>query len=249
MASLADYLGGLMTKLFGSETSSYSKNPSTGTFDAAQHTVPGLLNKAPKLSIPKVSAAGPVQTPIPAMQPAPQSQSMAPLSLDSSVFSPGVSTESARPIIERILSSYLPRTPDVPPGYRSPMLDQTDLLASLSGQYGLDPRLLSLLGISETQGLRPAASGTAMNNPFNVMEPGTQNLHQYPSVEEAIKQYAAGIAGPSSDPSGQGLERYLNFGGLGPQSTLRDFIMTQNPSDNPDQQMNTILQIAQQLGL
>jgi len=240
VADLGDYLGRIMTKLFGSSNSSWQKNPTTGQWDASMNNTPGILNTPPKINVPQ-----PTATP----SPTPTAQPSSPLSLQTPVFPQGgVATESARPQVERILSSYVPKTPDVPQGYKSPLLDYTDLLASLAGQYGLDPRLLPLLAISETQGMRPAASGTARNNPFNTMEPGTQNLIQYPSIEEALRQYAAGVAGPETDPTGQGLDRYLMFRALNPQSTLQDFVNIQNPIDNPDQQLSTIMQIASQYG-
>jgi len=173
-----------------------------------------------------------------------------PITSQTPVFNPQVSTESARPIIKQIIEGYQPKTPDITPDWKSPLVDYIDLLASLSGQYGLDPRLLPGLAIGETQLMRPGASGTLANNPYNVMQPGTQTLHQYPSIDEALRQYAAGIAGPTSDPSGQGLERYGQFSEVNPQTTLEQFISGyHNPSDNPQQQIQLLLNVLGQLGL
>lgn len=196
-------------------------------------------------SDPSAQAAEPTSAPTPA--PSPTSESF---SRQSKAFKKGGSKEESRRIAEQILKSYVPKTEDVPKGFTSPLLGQVDVLAEEATKYGLDPRLLPLLAISETQAMRPAASGTRANNPFNTMYPGTQKLYPYPTIEEAIRQYAAGIAGPRSDPSGRGYERYTQFQNLPQDVTIEDFISKyQNPVDDPTGQLNTLIAIARQLGL
>lgn len=155
-----------------------------------------------------------------------------------------VSTESAKPVINDILSKYAQQS-----GYTSPLSDHVNTLASVSGQYGIDPRILILASFAESGGLKPGARGVSYNNPWSTMEPGTQNLHQYPDLDTAIRYYAAGIGGPLDQPAGGGRGRYTNFRSLGPQSTLSDYIHTQNPSDNPKHELQVMLALAQQLGL
>lgn len=177
----------------------------------------------------------PTATPMPTPTPTPTMGG----SILGAKYRPGnVDEEQARPIIQKIITGYQPKTPDVPQGWRSPMVDHIDLLTKISAKYGLDPRLLALLAISETQLLRPQASGTAANNPFNVMEPGTQTLHKYGSVPEAIEKYGSGVSG-----------RYRMFNRLPPDATFKDFIMTQNPEDNPQMQLDNLVQLAKQLGV
>lgn len=152
----------------------------------------------------------------------------------------GVTYENALPVVNKIITNYQPKTSDVPPGWITPLKNHINLLAQVSAQYGLDPRLLPLLAIAETQNLRPLASGTSKNNPFNTMGPGTQNLFPYPNIETAIKQYASGVGQP----------RYSSFKQkLKPESTFRDFINIQNPSDNPEQEQRVFSDVANQLGI
>ena len=91
--------------------------------------------------------------------------------------------------------------------------------------------------------------GEAKNNPYSTMIPGTQDLAQYPNVPEAINQFAAGVGGPDVDPSSRGLERYLQYKKLNPKSTIEDFIKVHNPTDNPQGEINLLLQLAQELGV
>ncbi len=146
-----------------------------------------------------------------------------------------VSTESARPIVQKILQNYVPSGAPTP--YQSPLLKELDTLSSVIGEYGLDPRLLPLLAISETGALRPDTRnrGYMANNPFAVVNPGSnpQTLFPYESVERAIRRYP---------------EQYL-FKRLPPNPTLQDFIGSQNPIDNPTGQLKLILQLARELGV
>lgn len=63
---LSDYLGSLMTRLFGSKNSLYQKDPSSGTFVAVEQGNTGIP-KAPNISIPK-PAPTPQPTPAPLQQ-------------------------------------------------------------------------------------------------------------------------------------------------------------------------------------
>lgn len=193
---------------------------------------PETLAEAKGFLTPLSFGTSPSPTPVPQL---PQNILSAPVKPTE-----GVTQDQALPIIQKIVSGYMPKTPDVPQGWQSPMNDYINLLADLSAQYGLDPRLLPLLAISETQNLRPQASGTTYNNPFNVMEPGTQQLHMYPDIETGIRQYASGVGEP----------RYSAFKErLKPNSTFEDFVKIQNPVDNPQQQLDLLLQLAEQLGV
>jgi hypothetical protein len=210
---------------------------SPGPIGKAVNYVGNLLPRKTPSTLDEIKTQVTQQTP--ELQLAP---SQAPQNILDSLVKPsqGVKYEDALPVVQKIIGNYIPKTPDVPQGWKSPLSQHTDLIARQSAQYGLDPRLLPLLAIAETQGLRPQASGTSRNNPFNTMQPGTQDLFPYPDIETAIRQYASGIGEP----------RYSAFKEkMNPNTTFRDFIGIQNPSDNPEQEMQVLLDLASQLGI
>lgn len=211
---------------------------------------PKAQPKPSSLTAPKPSRPQATKAPVAQAAPSRQvqgSQALPPIHPNLSVFASKVATPEAQMIARDILTRYKPS--GVAPDYQSPLLPVADLIGSESAAYGIDPRLLPLLAFAESGGLRAGVSSVKKNNPWNVMRPGTQDLHQYPDLEEATRQYASGIGGPLSDPSGKGLERYSNFQKMGNKSTLKDFIHTQNPTDNPERELDVILQLAKQLGV
>lgn len=239
-------LSDMVNKIFGSKVYSYGPG-------GDQTYGSGGIGQTLSDFIGKSGAPSGVTTPPPSPVPSPPENkpiALAPLQRNTPIFNPQTSTESAQPVVQQLVGQYVPKTPDVPTGWRSPINDYVGLLSSLTGQYGLDPRILPLLGIIETQLLRPGASGTPANNLFNTMEPGTQTPHQYPDIGEGLRQYVAGLAGPTTDPTGQGLERYKQFQGVGPNTTLEELISQyQNPVDDPSGEIDRIIELARQFGL
>jgi hypothetical protein len=164
---------------------------------------------------------------------------------DMKIFNPNVSTESAAPVIRRILESYKPK--DAPQGWKSPLLGYVEKMATIAGKYKIDPRLLAYIPLAESGGLKPGSISLLRNNAYNAM--GENGPHQYANVGQSIENYGAGIAGPvAANPAQRvpGVNRWTGMAKLGPQNTLRQFVQMHNPEDNPDQQLQLLLQLAQQ---
>lgn len=154
-----------------------------------------------------------------------------------------VATESAKRYIEDILTSYIPKTPDVPRGWRSPLLDYTQDMAESAYANKLHPALAPLMYIAETQAMRPAASGTQVQNPANIMEPGTQNLYDYRNnggLQRAVRRWPENVAKNWQNP---------NITKWRTNPTLESFVNAYNPTDNPRQEFNTIMQLIKSLNL
>jgi hypothetical protein len=152
-----------------------------------------------------------------------------------------IATQSAKNFIDRVLNDYQPKTKDVYPGWKSPLLNQSQAMAEESYNNKMHPALPVLMAIAETQAMRPEASGTAKNNPYNIMNPGTQNLYDYGNnLERAVRRWPTNIA-----------QRWTNnnMAEWRKNPTLENFVYAYNPNDNPNQELNTIMQLIQQLGI
>lgn len=154
-----------------------------------------------------------------------------------------VATESSKRYIDELLTNYVPKTPDVPKGWRSPLLDYTQDMAESAYANKLHPALAPLFYIAETQAMRPAASGTQVQNPANVMDPGTQNLYDYRNnggLQNAVRRWPENIVKNWKNP---------NITKWRENPTLEGFVNAYNPVDNPQQEFDTIMQLIKSLGL
>jgi len=152
-----------------------------------------------------------------------------------------VATESAKKMIEDVLTQYIPKTQDVPRDWKTPLLAYADQMARQAYENKLNPLLQPLLAIAETQAMRPMASGTQMLNPYNVMVPGTQQLFDYRpmGLGYALERFPQNI---TRNWRGEGWQQFRK------NPTLENLVYAQNPQDNPEMQIENIIRIARQLG-
>lgn len=171
-------------------------------------------------------------------------QDVPPVNLQTNmILNNPVPVDVAKAYIQKILQNYRPATPDVTPGWQTPLMDPkyVQQMANLSYQYKLHPALQPLLAIAETQLLRPAASGTPVQNPYNVRIDNQEfDYRPYGGLEYALNKFPANI---TQNWNGQG---WVNFR---QNPTLLNFIHAHNPVDNPQQEIDTILSLAKQLNL
>ena len=156
-----------------------------------------------------------------------------------------IATASAKRYLDNIYQKYIPRTPDVPDPkkWRSPISDYTQDMAESTYTSKLHPALSALMSIAETQAMRPAASGTAKKNPYNIMNPGTQTLYDYTNnsgIGRAVRRFPENI---TKNWQNSNIVKWRQ------DPTLRNFIYAFNPSDNPQGELETIIKLINDLGL
>lgn len=198
---------------------------------------PPVNAMARPMASPSVSPTS-TPTPLPPVADIPKLNETALMMLQSPI-----ATESSKKYIENILNAYKPKTPDIPVGWKSPLLNQTQAMAEATYANKLHPALPVLMAIAETQAMRPLASGTKKLNPYNIMNPGTQDLYDYNvngGLQRAVTRWPQNIASNWTN---------ANITEWRKNPTLRDFVYAYNPTDNPKGELDTIMQLVKQLGL
>lgn len=233
----------IFDKVFGTKLSPQVQSAK----DKVNSVTKNMYIKGPGFSIgsPPVNAVAPpmvsptsTPTPLPPVADIPKLNETALMMLQSPV-----ATESSKKYIENILNAYKPKTKDVPIDWKSPLLNQTQAMAEASYANKLHPALGVLMAIAETQAMRPLASGTKKNNPYNVMNPGTQDLYDYNingGLQRAVTRWPENIAKNWQNENITNWRKNPN---------LRDFVYAYNPNDNPKGELDTIMQLIKQLGL
>jgi hypothetical protein len=154
-----------------------------------------------------------------------------------------IATDSAKQYLDKIFGSYQAKTPDVPAGWKSPLLGYTQQMAESVYTNKVHPALSALMAIAETQGLRPLASGTSKQNPYNVMNPGTQNLYDYSvngGLGRAVQRFPENVSTNWKN---------ANISAWRQNPTLEGFVHAYNPTDNPNGEMDVINSLIKQLNL
>lgn len=199
-----------------------------------------IANAVDSYSPTQAPTIAPTATPSPVQQQyegIPPVKAQAKMLLDSPI-----ATDSAKAYLDKIFTDYVPKTPDVPEGWKSPLLGSTQAMAESIYENKMHPALAALMAIAETQAMRPLASGTSKLNPYNVMNPGTQNLFDYNpyGLDYAVSRWPENIA---KNWRNDNITKWRE------NPTLEDFIFAYNPIDNPQQELDTILQLIESLGL